>query len=131
MSPLRFGIAGCGGIAALHAECLQQLASEGLAHLVAGFDRTQRRRSEFGAKWTVPMVASMDELLQRDDVEAVIITTPSGTHGDLAVKVVESGRHVLIEKPLDLQLDKADAAIAAAKKARVTLGGVSQQRFIP
>src|SRR4051794_1346586 len=127
MTPLKFGIAGCGGIAALHAECLQRLASEGLAQLTAGFDRTERRRGEFGAKWNVPMVASMDELLLRDDVEAVIITTPSGTHGDLAVQVAQAHRHALIEKPLDLRLDKADAAIAAAKKAGVTLGGVSQQ----
>ncbi|HSV13921.1 MAG TPA: Gfo/Idh/MocA family oxidoreductase, partial [Tepidisphaeraceae bacterium] len=131
MTPLRFAIAGCGGIAGLHAECLRRLASEGLAQLVGGFDRTERRRAEFGAKWSVPMVASMEELLARDEVDAVIITTPSGTHGELAAQVANSGRHVLVEKPLDLRLNKADAAIAAAKRAGVTLGGVSQQRFIP
>jgi predicted dehydrogenase len=77
------------------------------------------------------MVATIDGLLGRDDVEAVIITTPSGTHGELAVQVASAGRHVLVEKPLDLRLEKADAAIEAARKAGVTLGGVSQQRFIP
>src|SRR5438094_7270515 len=84
--PLNFGIAGCGGIATLHAECLQRLRDAGLAQLVAGFDRTERRRAEFGAKWNVPMVGTIEELLRRDEVEAVIITTPSGTHGELAVQ---------------------------------------------
>jgi predicted dehydrogenase len=129
--PLNLAIAGCGGIANLHAECLQKLSEEGVAQLVAAFDRTERRREEFAAKWQVPVVGSLPELVHRSEVEAVVITTPSGTHGDLAVQVAEARRHVLVEKPLDLRVEKADAAIAAAKRAGVTLGGVSQQRFIP
>jgi predicted dehydrogenase len=128
---LRFGIVGCGGVAALHAQCLQQLSARGLARLVAGFDRTEKRRQEFAAKWGVPVVATIEELLAREDVDAVIVTTPSGTHGELAERVANARKHVLVEKPLDLRLDRADAAIAAASRNGVVLGGIFQQRFHP
>lgn len=131
MTPLRFGIVGCGGVAGLHAQCLQRLSERGLAQLVAGFDRTQQRREAFSATWGVPVVPSLEELLQRDDVDAVIIATPSGTHGQAAEQAAATGRHVLVEKPLDLRLDRADAAIAAAGRSGVTLGGIFQQRFHP
>ena len=62
----------------------------------------------------MPVVESLDDLLARDDVDAVIVTTPSGTHGELAERAASAGKHVLVEKPLDLRLDRADAAIEPA-----------------
>jgi UDP-N-acetyl-2-amino-2-deoxyglucuronate dehydrogenase len=131
MAMLRFGIAGCGGISNLHAECLQKLEAQGLAKLVAGAEPHEVRRAAWGQKWNVPMAASLDELLKRDDIDAVTVTSPSGLHGDMCAKIAKSGRHVLCEKPMDLRVEKVDAAIAAAKKAGVTLGGIFQQRFAP
>lgn len=129
MKPLRFGIVGCGGISNLHATCLQHLKNEGVAELVAGAEPNPKRAAEWSAKHGVPVVSSLAELLKRDDVDAVTITTPSGLHGDHTIQIAQAGRHVLCEKPLDVRLAKADEAIAAAKKAGVTLGGIFQQRF--
>ena len=128
-SPLRFGIIGLGGIAGLHAECLRRLHDEGIAQLVAGADPNAGQRAKFAETWRVATVASLDELLQRDDIDAVTITSPSGLHGDQAIAIAKAGKHILCEKPLDLKLAKADLAIATAKANDVTLGGIFQQRF--
>jgi predicted dehydrogenase len=126
---LRFGIVGCGGIAGTHAECLKQLNEDGLAHLVAGADIDPDHASKFSERWNVPVHSSLTELLKRDDIDVVSVTSPSGLHCDHAVEILESGRHALVEKPMDLRLEKVDAAIAAAKKHGVRLGGIFQQRF--
>jgi UDP-N-acetyl-2-amino-2-deoxyglucuronate dehydrogenase len=128
--PLRFGIVGCGGIAGLHAECLKALEKEGLAVLAAGADPLAESRTKFTAKWGVPTFATLEEML-RSDVEVCTITSPSGLHGDQVIQCAKAGKHVLCEKPLDLKLCKADAAIRACKEAGVTLGGIFQQRFSP
>jgi len=131
MQPLRFGICGCGGIASLHADCLRRLEKSGLARLVAGCEPLLARREKFAARWSVPVVATLDELLRRDDIDAVSVCSPSGLHGRQCVQIAATGRHILCEKPLDLRLEEADAAIDAARKAGVTLGGIFQQRFAP
>jgi UDP-N-acetyl-2-amino-2-deoxyglucuronate dehydrogenase len=131
MTPMRFGLVGCGGIASIHAACMQDLQAEGHALLVAGVETDPARRSAFGEKWGITMHGSLAELLARTDLDAVTICSPSGLHGTQAVQVAESGRHILCEKPLDTRLDRADAAIRAAEKSSVVLSGIFQQRFVP
>ncbi|HEX8340212.1 MAG TPA: Gfo/Idh/MocA family oxidoreductase, partial [Tepidisphaeraceae bacterium] len=130
-SPLRFGICGCGGISNLHAKCLKDLEAEGIAKLVAGAEPKPERAAEWSAKHGVPVHGTLAELLRRDDIDVVTITSPSGLHGQQAIDIANSGRHVLCEKPLDVLLAKADEAIAAAKKNSVVLSGIFQQRFAP
>jgi UDP-N-acetyl-2-amino-2-deoxyglucuronate dehydrogenase len=129
MTPLRFGICGCGGIAQLHADCLRHLEKSSLARLVAGCEPLATRREAFAAKWSIPVVESLDELLRRDDLDAVAVCSPSGLHGRQCVQIAETHRHILCEKPLDLKLEEADAAIRAARRHHVVLGGIFQQRF--
>ena len=131
MKPLRFGLVGCGGIAGLHAECLKKIAGDGSAILVAGAETDPGRRAAFGEKWGIPVHASLEELLARDDIDAVTVTSPSGLHADHTTHIAESGRNILCEKPLDTRTEKAEAAIEAAKRNNVTLGGIFQQRFAP
>jgi UDP-N-acetyl-2-amino-2-deoxyglucuronate dehydrogenase len=131
MQPLRFGICGCGGIAALHAECFKILEKSGLARLAAGCEPVAGRREGFAARWSVPVVASLDEMLARDDLDAVAVCSPSGLHGRQCARIAGTGRHILCEKPLDLKLDEAEAAIQAAGRHGVVLGGIFQQRFAP
>jgi UDP-N-acetyl-2-amino-2-deoxyglucuronate dehydrogenase len=129
MTPLRFGICGCGGIAALHADCFRHLEKSGTARLVAGCEPVAERREKFAARWSIPVAASLDEMLKRDDLDAVAVCSPSGLHGRQCVQIAATGRHVLCEKPLDLRLDEADAAIEACRRNGVVLGGIFQQRF--
>lgn len=129
MKSIRFGICGCGGISHLHAECLKKLEAEGLVQLVAGAEPHEGRRKAWAEKWGVLVLPSLDEMLAAVDLDAVTVTSPSGLHAAHTIQVAGAGKHVLCEKPLDIQLDRADAAIAAAERAGVTLGGVYQQRF--
>jgi predicted dehydrogenase len=129
MAPLRFGICGCGGIAALHADCLNILEKSSLAKLVAGCEPDAERRRKFSARWSIPVDQTLEEMLRRDDLDAVTVCSPSGLHGRQCVQIAATGRHVLCEKPLDLRLDEADAAIEAARRHGVVLGGIFQQRF--
>jgi UDP-N-acetyl-2-amino-2-deoxyglucuronate dehydrogenase len=131
MKALRIGIVGCGTISHLHAECLQKLAAEGLAELVAGAEVDTQRGRDWSRKWNVPVFESLTKMLAEAKVDVVTVATPSGMHGDAIVEIAKAGKHILCEKPLDVLLSKADEAIAAAEKAGVILGGVFQQRFSP
>ena len=127
--PLRFGLVGCGGIAGLHADVLKRLEKDGVAVLVAGAETDPGRQESFAERWDIPVHSSLAQLLERNDIDAVTITSPSGLHADQTIEAAESGRHVLCEKPLDTRTDKAMAAIEAARQRGVTLGGIFQQRF--
>jgi predicted dehydrogenase len=70
---------------------------------------------------SVAPVASVDELLQRGDVEAVAIATPIGTHASLALAAIRAGKHLLVEKPLAASVRDAEEVVEAAHKAGVVL----------
>src|SRR5262249_50759286 len=65
----------------------------------------------------------------RDDVDAVVVCTPSGTHADLAAAALRAGKHVVIEKPIDVSLAAADRVIAAERRYGRTVAVISQHRF--
>jgi myo-inositol 2-dehydrogenase/D-chiro-inositol 1-dehydrogenase/scyllo-inositol 2-dehydrogenase (NAD+) len=74
---------------------------------------------------------SLEQALERVEFEAVVITTPTFTHGSLAVLAAASGRHVLCEKPMALTLEECDRMIAAAQSAGVVLQIGFMRRFDP
>ncbi|MES2462381.1 MAG: Gfo/Idh/MocA family oxidoreductase [Armatimonadota bacterium] len=129
MKPLRFGIVGCGVISGTHGKALQTLQQDGLATLVVAADPNKERAEKFAEKFGGVACGSLDELLARDDIDAVTLCTPSGMHGKMAVQAAKAGKHVLSEKPLDVWIDAVDEAIAAAKAAGVVYGGIFQERF--
>ena len=129
--PLRFGIVGCGTISSMHGDCLQQLAKEGTAQLVAVTDVDASRSSAFAAKYGVKAVPTLADLLARNDIDAVTICTPSGLHAEMAIQTAQAGKHILSEKPLDVWIAPVDQAIAAAQAAGVVYGGIFQERFSP
>ncbi len=129
--PLRFGIVGCGVISGTHGDALAKLKAEGLAEFVAATDVVPERALDFAAKYGGEAVSSLETLLARPDIDAVTLCTPSGLHGQMAVQAAQAGKHILSEKPLDVWIDSADKAIAAAEEAGVVYGGVFQERFSP
>ena len=77
--------------------------------------------------WT----ASVEELARRPDVHVVCITTPSGAHLDPALAVIRAGKHLIIEKPLEITTERIDRILAAADLARVRVAAIFQARFSP
>lgn len=125
---IRFGLLGCGRIAKRHAELLGGGHIQG-ATLAAVCDELTERANQFADRYHVPACYSIAELLARADVDVVSVLTPSGLHGSHAIAAAEAGKHVVVEKPMALRLEDADAMIQACDAAGVKLFVVKQNRF--
>ncbi|HEY2521830.1 MAG TPA: Gfo/Idh/MocA family oxidoreductase [Streptosporangiaceae bacterium] len=128
MSEFGFGIVGAGTVAAFHAGALALLPR---ARLVAVADLDQGRAREFAVKHGCVAAPDLDALLARDDVDLVAVCVPSGRHAEVGVRAAAAGKHLVIEKPIDVSLDAADRLIAAAEAAGVAVTVISQHRFDP
>ena len=127
MEKLRFGIVGCGVIHHWHAAAICSIGD--VAELVAVCDVDKKRAVTAAEKLGVTGYGSIEELLADNRVDVVTIATPSGMHADHAMLALKAGKHVIVEKPFDISLDKADQLIAAAADARVHITCVSQTRY--
>lgn len=126
---MRFGIVGCGVIGALHAKLIASL--DGRAELVAVADTAEGRAAELAAVYGCAAETSLEALYARDDIDAVVICLPSGLHADAAVPALMAGKHVVIEKPIDISLAAADRIIEAERASGRTVTVISQRRFEP
>lgn len=126
-SPLGFGIVGTGMIAAYHAQAIQQIPG---ARLVGVMGRSPDSVAKFAQTHAIAFsTTSLDALLARPDIHVVCITTPSGAHREPALAAIRAGKHVVIEKPLEITTARADDIIAAAETAGVRLAPIFQARF--
>lgn len=125
---LRFALLGCGRIAKRHADLLSTGQIRG-ARLVAVCDNVPERADAYSSKYGVPAHHSLADLLIRDDVDVVSVLTPSGMHPEHVIEIARTGRHVVVEKPMALRLDDADAMNRACDEAGVKLFVVKQNRF--
>jgi len=127
MSKVRFGIVGCGVIHEWHAQVIRNLSDR--AELVAVCDIVPERAKSSAEKWGATPYNSIDELLADDRVDAITIGTPSGLHAEQAMKAIAAGKHVVIEKPIDVDLAKANKLVDAARKSDVVVTSVCQNRY--
>ena len=117
MSDIRFGILGL-GMGANRARLIPRTEGAKLACVCdLQKDKAKQVAKELNCDWTT----RYDEMLRRNDIDVVGIFTSSGTHCDYAIKAIEAGKHVFVTKPMDIRVDKCDAAIDAAKEAGVIL----------
>jgi UDP-N-acetyl-2-amino-2-deoxyglucuronate dehydrogenase len=129
MQRLGIGIIGLGMAVKPHALALRDLA--GQAEVIGGWSPTPQRRHEFVQSYGLPAADSLDALLGNPRVDAVLILTPPRTHAELAVQAAMAGKHVLLEKPIDVTLAQARAVVDAVEGAGRRLGVVFQYRFRP
>ncbi|HUC13251.1 MAG TPA: Gfo/Idh/MocA family oxidoreductase [Acidimicrobiales bacterium] len=125
---LGFGLVGCGAIAATYAAAFDGLAA---ARLVAVSDIDGARAEHFAAEHGVVDAGSLEKLLAMPEVEAVCVLLPSGLHAEVGLAVAEAGRHVVVEKPIDISLAAARRLIDGAAARGVSLSVISQQRYNP
>lgn len=128
MKSLRFALVGTGSIAVFHARAIELV--EG-AQLVAVHSRCAETGEKFAAEYDAEYVGDYQALLARDDIDAIAITTPSGTHAELGIQAAKAGKHVLCEKPLDITPARIDALVEACRENGVQLGAIFQSRFGP
>ncbi|MFO0846716.1 MAG: Gfo/Idh/MocA family oxidoreductase [Gemmataceae bacterium] len=126
MTPVRVGLIGCGKVGQIHAVALRGLAE---AELAAVCDVSPERARAFAERYGARGYTDVAAMLREGRVEAVVIGTPHPLHAAPAVRCAEAGVHVLVEKPMAATLVDCDAMLAAANKAGVRLGVISQRRF--
>lgn len=120
-----FGIVGAGLVARVHARAIAETSG---ARLVAVCRANASRANEAAAELGVPCEPSQEALLERPDIDAVCLCTPSGQHAEQCLAAARASKHVLVEKPMALDLADADAMIAACRDAGVRLGVALQRR---
>lgn len=121
-----FGIVGLGLIADFHAQAIQSMSN---GELVAGVDIAAERVKAFSERFGCAGYTSLDEMLQHPGLDIVIICTPSGAHMEPAIQAIAAGKHVVIEKPLEVTLEKCDRIIEAADKQGVRVSTIFPSRF--
>jgi UDP-N-acetyl-2-amino-2-deoxyglucuronate dehydrogenase len=125
---LRFALVGCGRIAVRHAELLGKRQIEH-AELAAVCDVIPDKATKIGKQFSVPSFTDMHEMMRNVSVDAVVVLTESGKHAEHVIALAPYGRSIIVEKPMALTLDDADAMIKACDKARARLFVVKQNRF--
>lgn len=125
---LRFAIVGCGVIAPTHARCIDELPD---ARLTAVCDIVPEKARRLAEVCRVDAYTDYQEMFARSDIDVVCVLTPSGLHAQVGIAAAQAGKHVIVEKPIDVTLEKADALINACQKAGVKLCSISQHRFDP
>jgi len=124
---LGFAIVGTGMIAAFHAQAIAQTPGARLLGLVS---RTPERASAFAEKYGISLVAStVEEIVRHPEVDALVVTTPSGAHLDPALAAIRAGKHVVIEKPIETTPKRADLIITSAEEMGVKIAVIFQGRF--
>src|ERR1700732_2666610 len=125
---LGFAIVGCGMIARFHARALKEVAG---ARLVALISRNTQNALKIADALELDCDVSADlaQVLRRSDADAVIITTPSGAHLEPAVAAAQAGKHVVVEKPLEITPARCDKIIEACDRNGVKLCTIFPSRF--
>ena len=129
MKKTRIAIVGLGMAVTPHAKGLMDLSDT--VEVVYAHSPSAARRQSFSERFPFPTCDSFETILEDKSVEAVAVFTPANTHFDIARRCAAAGKHVLLEKPIDITTAKAEATIAACRQAGVTLGIVLQHRFRP
>ncbi|WP_353641150.1 Gfo/Idh/MocA family oxidoreductase [Mesorhizobium sp. WSM2239] len=127
MAKMRIAVIGLGMASAPHAKSLADLA--GRVEVVHAHSPTEARRAAFAEQFGFPVSGDLDAILGDQSVGAVMLLTPPNTHLDLVRRAADAGKHILLEKPLEIGIDRAEELVAAAEGAGVVLGVVLQHRF--
>jgi UDP-N-acetyl-2-amino-2-deoxyglucuronate dehydrogenase len=125
----RIALIGLGMAVTPHAKSLLDL--EERVEVAWAMSPTAARRAAFSARFPFPATGSLGSILEDRSITAVAVLTPPNTHLEIAAELARAGKHILLEKPLDISTARAERLVAACADAGVTLGVVLQHRFKP
>lgn len=123
---LRFAVLGLGSVSNHHIKSILELDN---CQLVAVASTRPEQARKVGEQYGVDFYSNYYEVLQRPDIDAVSICTTSGQHLEWAVVAAKAGKHILVEKPLEVTLVRIDRMLDACTKAGIQLGCIFQNRF--
>ncbi len=122
-------IVGAGVIAAQHGIVIDQLPDR--LELVAVVDRDAAKAEALVGKHGGAVFATLEEAFAAGPIELVVVCTPTGEHGPVAIEAIERGAHVIIEKPAEITVERADEILAAQQRGDRIVSVISQHRFDP
>ncbi|GAA2552586.1 Gfo/Idh/MocA family oxidoreductase [Winogradskya consettensis] len=125
----KFALVGAGVIGRHHGSVMQALSDRIELVAVADVDsvRAERLTSEHGGR----PYPSLRAALSAEDVDVVVVCTPTGRHGEVAIEALNAGKHVILEKPAEITVARTDEIIAARQRAGTLVTVISQHRFDP
>lgn len=126
---LGFALVGCGMIARFHAKALAEIPGTRVAGLVSRTPANAHKLLEEINTPPCPVFATVDEAVKAQGVDVVVITTPSGAHLEPALAAAAAGKHVVVEKPLEITGERCDRIIDACDRHRVQLCTIFPSRF--
>ena len=128
-TPLGFALVGCGMIARYHARALAEIPGTRVTGLVSRtLVNAQNLLAETGTP-ACPVFATVEEAVRSPGVDVIVITTPSGAHLEPALIAAAAGKHVVVEKPLEITGDRCERIIAACDRHKVKLCTIFPSRF--
>ena len=125
---INFALVGCGRISKRHSELLGENQIAG-AQLVAVCDKIVSKAQVIADKYSIPVYSCLHDMMKAEKIDVVVVLTESGLHAQHTIELAPYGAHVVVEKPMALTLDDADAMIEACDKHGVKLFVVKQNRF--
>ena len=128
MRRLGIAIIGNGMVAHVHAAALRELET---AEVFGVWGRNQTRAAEFAVKYGIKVYPTYEAVLADPRVEAVINCLPPGYHAEFGIRAAAAGKHLLVEKPIDISLEKAAQLVKAYRDKGLALAVVFQNRFTP
>jgi predicted dehydrogenase len=130
MSEHGFGLIGCGMIAEFHTKAINEIPG---ARVVAAYSRSRASAEKIAgmARGECAVYEDLGVMLAHPGLDVVCVCTPSGAHLEPAVQAARAGKHVVVEKPLEITLARCDAIIDACDSAGVRLCTIFPSRFTP
>lgn len=126
-APMHYiGIIGAGMIANFHAAAINAMPN---ATLCAVFNRNQEKADNFAQQHGCAAYSDLDAFLAHDKLDIVTICTPSGAHLEPGLTAAKAGKHIIVEKPIEVTTERTDALISACEQNSVQLIGVLPRRF--
>lgn len=122
-------IIGLGPAALPHAKSLLDLGDR--VEVIWAASRTHARTDEFAQSFPFPVTNDIDAAINDPAVDIVLVLTPANAHLEIAEKSFNAGKHVLLEKPLDITLQRAERIVARGRSSGRSFGVVLQHRFRP
>lgn len=122
------GIIGYGKVAHIHASVLKKIENANFTS-VCGRDRI--KSEQFASAYKINSYTSITEMIKQEKLDIVTVCTPHPIHKDSTIEAINAGANVLVEKPLAISIKDCDLMIDASKKAKKTIGVISQRRLYP
>ncbi len=128
MKKLNIAVIGVGSWGKNHARVFKEMEK---TNLIGIYDIQLEKAKELATMHRARAFSDLDELLSLEEIDAVSIASPTSTHAEIALKAIEHGKHVLIEKPMTSTLEEAEKIIDVAKSSNVIVSVGFIERFNP